>query len=186
VKNLTNPASWAGDVKRLTDSSFNMENAAPTSRGLFLGDYQGLAAAGTSFYALFAQAGGDSSNPSDIWFRDPPPAPASLTPAPAAETAPVAAATVGQPSIDAFAGVLTANPSASAAFAPAPVSGRSGAVGQVPGITASPGALTMPTVSSADSLLSQSGGVQSVDDHDAPADTISSEPWDNALPGPID
>ncbi len=51
-----------------------MENAAPTSRGYFLGDYQGLAAAGTSFYALFAQAGSSAANPSDIWFRDPPPA----------------------------------------------------------------------------------------------------------------
>ncbi len=52
-----------------------MENAAPTSRGYFLGDYQGLAAAGTSFYALFAQAGSGTSDPSNIWFRDPPPAP---------------------------------------------------------------------------------------------------------------
>jgi hypothetical protein len=70
--NLTDPNSWTSDEKRLTDTSFNMENAAPTSRGYFLGDYQGLAAAGTSFYALFAQAGGDPSDPSDIWFRDPP------------------------------------------------------------------------------------------------------------------
>jgi hypothetical protein len=72
--NFTNPASWAAGELRLTDKSFNMENAAPTSRGLFLGDYQGLAAAGQSFYALFAQAGADKSDPSNIWFRDPPPA----------------------------------------------------------------------------------------------------------------
>jgi len=69
----TNPAGWT-EVP-LTTSSFNMENAAPTSRGYFLGDYQGLAAAGTSFYALFAQAGSSTSDPSNIFFRDPPPAP---------------------------------------------------------------------------------------------------------------
>src|SRR5262249_17230190 len=46
------------------------------SRGYFLGDYQGLAAAGNSFYALFAQAGLENGKPaSDIFFRDPPPAP---------------------------------------------------------------------------------------------------------------
>src|SRR5262249_46713961 len=50
--NFTNPASWSGNELRLTNASFNMENAAPTSRGYFLGDYQGLQAAGTSFYAL--------------------------------------------------------------------------------------------------------------------------------------
>jgi hypothetical protein len=73
-RNFTDPTSWAANELRLTTASFNMENAAPTSRGYFLGDYQALAAAGQSFYALFAQAGAHSSNPSDIWFRDPPPA----------------------------------------------------------------------------------------------------------------
>jgi hypothetical protein len=73
--NLTDPNSWTSDEKRLTDASFNMENAAPTSRGYFLGDYEGLAAAGNNFYALFAQAGADSTDPSNIFFRDPPPAP---------------------------------------------------------------------------------------------------------------
>jgi hypothetical protein len=71
--NFTDPSSWSTDEKQLTTSSFNMENAAPTSRGYFLGDYEGLAAAGNSFYALFAQAGADSSDPSNIFFRDPPP-----------------------------------------------------------------------------------------------------------------
>ncbi len=73
--NLTDPTSWTSDEKRLTDASFNMENAPPTSRGYFLGDYQGLAAAGNSFYALFGQAGSGASDPSNIWFRDPPAAP---------------------------------------------------------------------------------------------------------------
>jgi hypothetical protein len=79
---FTNPASWQSDEKRMTDASFNMANA-PVSRGFFLGDYQGLAAAGNSFYALFAQAGANSNDPSSIWFRDPPPAPAGQeTPTP--------------------------------------------------------------------------------------------------------
>jgi hypothetical protein len=78
VHNVGDPGSsgsWTGNEQQLTTSSFNMENAAPTSRGYFLGDYQGLAAAGENFYALFAQAGANSSDPSNIWFRDPPPAP---------------------------------------------------------------------------------------------------------------
>jgi hypothetical protein len=72
--NFTSPGSWAAGELRLTNTSFNMENAAPTSRGYFLGDYEGLAAAGNNFYALFGQAGSGSSDPSNIWFRDPPPA----------------------------------------------------------------------------------------------------------------
>jgi len=37
-------------------------SVAQISRGYFLGDYQGLAAAGNSFYALFAEAGSGSSD----------------------------------------------------------------------------------------------------------------------------
>lgn len=69
---FTDPTSWS-EENRLTDTSFNMENA-PISRGYFLGDYAGLAAAGDSFYALFAQAGEDSGDRSNIFFRDPLPA----------------------------------------------------------------------------------------------------------------
>src|SRR5205807_7445861 len=79
---FTSPSSWTADEKRLTDTSFNMENAAPTSRGYFLGDYEGLSAAGSSFYSLFGQAGSGASDPSNIWFRDPPPAPADSAAAP--------------------------------------------------------------------------------------------------------
>jgi hypothetical protein len=78
---FANAASWTTDEKRLTSQAdgvtgapFDLENAANTSRGYFLGDYQGLAAAGSSFYALFTQAGSGASDPSNIWFRDPPPA----------------------------------------------------------------------------------------------------------------
>jgi hypothetical protein len=74
--NFTTPSSWTADEKQLTDSSFDMEKAAPTTRGYFLGDYESLQAAGKSFYALFAQAGSSTSDPSNIWFRDPPPEPA--------------------------------------------------------------------------------------------------------------
>lgn len=81
--NFTNQASWMSDEKRLTNTSFDMEQAPPTSRGYFLGDYMGLSATGNSFYALFAQAG-NASDPSSIWFRDPPPAPDLGLPAPVA------------------------------------------------------------------------------------------------------
>jgi hypothetical protein len=76
--NLTNPSSWSSDEKRLTSTSFDMEQAPPTSRGYFLGDYDGLAAAGNNFYALFGQAGSSASDSSNIWFRDPPPAPGAM------------------------------------------------------------------------------------------------------------
>jgi hypothetical protein len=78
--NFTNPASWSQE-NRLTNASFDLEKA-PVARGEFLGDYQGLAAAGNSFYALFAQAV-SSSDPSSIFFRDPPPAVGNAVGAPA-------------------------------------------------------------------------------------------------------
>jgi hypothetical protein len=53
---LTNLANWGNEL-RLTATSFNMENAPLANGSLFLGDYQGLAAAGTGFEAFFAQAG---------------------------------------------------------------------------------------------------------------------------------
>jgi hypothetical protein len=52
---LTNPANWGNEL-RLTGASFNLLNA-PISGGWFLGDYQGLAAAGSNFDAFFSQAG---------------------------------------------------------------------------------------------------------------------------------
>jgi hypothetical protein len=42
-----------GDELRLTDESFDMARA-PDAGGLFVGDYQGLGAAGNSFVAFFA------------------------------------------------------------------------------------------------------------------------------------
>jgi hypothetical protein len=86
----------------------------------------GLSAAGNSFYTLFAQAGGSAANPSDIWFRDPPPAPGddstaggvtSSTPA-SDETAPEALGT-------ADAGPATASAGAGAVYLP-PAGGSPG------------------------------------------------------------
>jgi Neuraminidase (sialidase) len=58
-------ATWAED--RLTPTSFNME-AAPISRGFFLGDYEGLTAIGNDFLAFFAMANNNTpSNPTDIF-----------------------------------------------------------------------------------------------------------------------
>src|SRR5262249_51119944 len=62
---LTNPANW-GDEQRLTDSSFDLEKA-PDVSGPFVGDYQGLAAVGNSFLALFAQPHG--TDPDSIFSR---------------------------------------------------------------------------------------------------------------------
>jgi hypothetical protein len=68
-KDLSNPASWANEA-RLTKASFDLEKAGVwAGRGFFLGDYEGLAAAGNSFNAFFAATNG--SDPGDIYFRDP-------------------------------------------------------------------------------------------------------------------
>jgi len=47
----TSPASWGGEV-RLTARSFDLE-AAMDWNGLFIGDYEGLAAVGDGFIATF-------------------------------------------------------------------------------------------------------------------------------------
>jgi hypothetical protein len=61
----TDPADWTDEV-RLTDASFDLENA-PVARGLFVGDYAGLATDGDDFLALFAQPHG--SDPASLFFR---------------------------------------------------------------------------------------------------------------------
>ncbi len=70
---LTIPANWGNEV-RLTNTSFNME-VASVPRGYFIGDYQGLAAAGNDFDAFFAATNG--TDPGDIFFRDPPAGPST-------------------------------------------------------------------------------------------------------------
>jgi hypothetical protein len=63
---LTNPANWAHEL-RLTNKSFDLERAPNTVRGFFVGDYEGLAAAGNSFRAFWAQPG--ETDPANIFFR---------------------------------------------------------------------------------------------------------------------
>jgi hypothetical protein len=61
-----------GRERRMTTTSFDLEQA-PKANGLFLGDYESVVAMGThfnSFGAFFAQAE-NSSDPTDIFFRDP-------------------------------------------------------------------------------------------------------------------
>jgi hypothetical protein len=92
---LTNPANWGNEL-RLTGASFNILNA-PRSGGWFLGDYQGLAAAGSNFDAFFSQAGSTFPQAS-IFSRQivvgppgpPAPAPAG-TPAPTVVSLPASA-----------------------------------------------------------------------------------------------
>jgi hypothetical protein len=53
--NCSTPAGWAGSERRITPTSFDIRRA-PYARGYFLGDYMGLASAGTAFYSVFGQA----------------------------------------------------------------------------------------------------------------------------------
>jgi hypothetical protein len=60
----SDPTGWS--ETRLTPTSFNLRTA-PFSRGLFLGDYTGLDATGTSFLSLYA-ASSTVLDPSSIYF----------------------------------------------------------------------------------------------------------------------
>jgi hypothetical protein len=57
TSNCANPASWAagGETKLTTSGSFDFLTA-PDAGGLFLGDYAGLTASGTSFKAFFGMS----------------------------------------------------------------------------------------------------------------------------------
>jgi hypothetical protein len=174
---FTSPGSWTLGEKRLTDKSFNIENAAPTSRGYFLGDYEGLRAAGNNFYALFAQAGASTSDPSDIWFRDPPPAGANAGSAPgSAAVSPSDAPPVpgmlpldelAAPWIGAFA---TPSPQYGAAAWSAVVSVPPARVGNVV-------LVALPAAAPADSL--PSGATAS---GDPAVDAVFSDGWESTLP----
>jgi hypothetical protein len=176
----SNPTNWS--ETQLTTTSFNLENAAPTSRGYFLGDYQGLAAAGNNFYALFAQAGSSTSDPSNIWFRDPPPA-AEIAPALAAPAAvapaPLAPASAGTLGVDAVAALETQTTSSSIGTGMARASERPSEVDPVPLMTDNASPLTMPAVPSAE--IQPSGGGSSASDGDALLDGISSDALDDPM-----
>ena len=77
-KSCTDPASWT-DETRLTDTSFDVEESVSWNLGganaYWMGDYQGLAAVGNGFAAVWAQPYGGS--PDHILFR-------SLNPSPMA------------------------------------------------------------------------------------------------------
>jgi hypothetical protein len=183
--NFTNPSSWAAGELRLTDASFNMENAPLTSRGYFLGDYQGLAAAGSSFYTLFAEAGSGAADPSNIWFRDPPPAAESA----AASSSPMAVTPSSAPStpaglrlhiqpalgIDLFAG--NASPDRSG---PAGADQLSSRIDQPPPIADNLEPGTMLATQPADMPLSGGGdGTVWATDGNALLEAVFSDAWDN-------
>ena len=69
----TNPGTWS--EVRLTNTSFNLELAPTRFAGDFLlGDYEGLAAAGKAFVAVWGMPDGSGAGQESIFFRDPPPA----------------------------------------------------------------------------------------------------------------
>jgi hypothetical protein len=59
-------ATWA--ESRLTPASFDIATApvAPASRGYFLGDYEGLSSAGSTFHALYVVTTGSLANRTDV------------------------------------------------------------------------------------------------------------------------
>jgi len=61
----TDPANWKSEI-RLTDMSFNIETALDFG-GLWVGDYQGLAAVGNGFVAVWTQP--HDTDPDSIFFR---------------------------------------------------------------------------------------------------------------------
>jgi hypothetical protein len=175
---LTNPSSWTTGELRLTDSSFNMENAALTSRGYFLGDYQGLAAVGSRFYALFAEAGPGSNDPSNIWFRDPPPAVES----PVASAAPAAVSHTSAGALETLialgSGIFAGNSSAVNQARIAHGNERS-VVDQMPPIMDNVGAPTIPTGSGQTPELLPSGGAEDLaDDGNSIFAVVFSDWWD--------
>jgi hypothetical protein len=138
----TNPANWS--EVRLTDTSFNLEQAATRFNGDFwLGDYEGLAAAGNDFAAVWAMPDGSSTGKESIFFRDPP----ALANPPTAQTAAAAlvSALRALPAIEpaALSALLTATPgeAGNQALPLAPSAGpRAEGTGQKPAASAAPSA----------------------------------------------
>jgi hypothetical protein len=63
----TSPSSWATAPETHVAGPFDMETA-PDARGYFVGDYEGLARAGSSFVAFFAKANdGNLTNRTDVF-----------------------------------------------------------------------------------------------------------------------
>jgi hypothetical protein len=143
---VTNPSNWS--EVRLTNTSFDLEQAPPFQEvknvaaygAYWLGEYEGLAAAGNDFVAAWGMPDGTSTNQESIFFRQ----------AVSADTPPKSAATrtslgARAPARAAVAGTAAAPPALSAAVhepgtvpdaAPSPA-----LLGSVP-----PLATTLPTV----------------------------------------
>jgi len=62
----TDPANW-GEELRLTPQSFDMEKAWAPFLAYFMGDYEGLAAIGNDFVAVFDLV--DADNVTSVCFR---------------------------------------------------------------------------------------------------------------------
>jgi hypothetical protein len=124
---VTNPGSW-GEV-RLTDTSFNLEQAPTRFNGaFFLGDYEGLAAVGKDFVAAWGMPDGTSTAQESIFFRrlqaaPGPQAPGVAAPAPPPH-GPVPAADLGS----ALRGLTVGTPHGfgNESFGPAALNGSQG------------------------------------------------------------
>jgi Neuraminidase (sialidase) len=57
-----------GNELKLTDASFDMR-AAPVARGFFVGDYEGLASFGNTFYNLWVQSANNPANRTDAYLK---------------------------------------------------------------------------------------------------------------------
>jgi hypothetical protein len=188
---FTDPASWSADEKRLTCASFNMENAANTGRGYFLGDYAGLAAAGKSFYALFAQAGTGASDPSNIWFRDPPPAESPAASAASSTVAPSGGISAAGPiAADAWtglaAGTLAENLSGPPRAGLPGTGGRQASADWLPPRASDTGPLPGPAAQSVGVPPSRDAAGTALAGGEALVDALFSDGWDDPPTRSID
>ena len=53
--------------RRITSASFNLSLAPQTTRGVFLGDYNGLVSSGNTFYPVYVRTTGDITNRNDVF-----------------------------------------------------------------------------------------------------------------------
>jgi hypothetical protein len=108
----TSPSSWS--EVRLTSTSFNLEQAPTRMAGAFwLGDYEGLAATGKDFVAVWGMPDGSATNQESIFFRrasDPPVAAPSLRANLGTLAVPTQIRPAAAPSITSTASPLLASP----------------------------------------------------------------------------
>jgi hypothetical protein len=102
---LTNPANWCQEI-RLTDTPFDIEKAPLSNHGLFVGDYEGLVAAGNAFVPVWSMPHPNADGTTDL---------ASVFSRRLSSGAPVPAASIGANPV----GQTGAAPPAGALLAPA-------------------------------------------------------------------